>query len=73
MMIDWCASMGLAVHKKNTGKAKKILVGDEESGMYYWDEIQPEIKPVVKSDKVYPNDPCPCGSGKKYKKCCGRK
>ena len=25
------------------------------------------------SDKVYPNDPCPCGSGKKYKQCCGRK
>ena len=23
--------------------------------------------------KVYPNDPCPCGSGKKYKNCCGRK
>ena len=22
--------------------------------------------------KLYPNDPCPCGSGKKYKKCCGR-
>ena len=27
---------------------------------------------VVKETKVYPNDPCPCGSGKKYKKCCGR-
>ncbi len=26
-----------------------------------------------KEDKVYPNDPCPCGSGKKYKQCCGRK
>ncbi len=25
------------------------------------------------NDKVYPNDPCPCGSGKKYKACCGRK
>ena len=25
-----------------------------------------------KSAKVYPNDPCPCGSGKKYKNCCGR-
>ncbi len=25
------------------------------------------------SEKIYPNDPCPCGSGKKYKKCCGRK
>jgi uncharacterized protein YecA (UPF0149 family) len=22
--------------------------------------------------KVYPNDPCPCGSGKKFKKCCGK-
>lgn len=27
---------------------------------------------VVKEQKVYPNDPCPCGSGKKYKKCCGK-
>ena len=31
-------------------------------------------KPVQrKEEKVYPNDPCPCGSGKKYKQCCGRK
>ena len=28
---------------------------------------------IVKDAKVYPNDPCPCGSGKKYKKCCGKK
>ena len=28
--------------------------------------------PVKKEVKVYPNDPCPCGSGKKYKQCCGR-
>ena len=28
-------------------------------------------KPIVKSVKVGRNDPCPCGSGKKYKKCCG--
>ncbi len=27
---------------------------------------------IVKEAKVYPNDPCPCGSGKKYKKCCGK-
>ena len=27
---------------------------------------------IVKEAKVFPNDPCPCGSGKKYKKCCGR-
>jgi preprotein translocase subunit SecA len=29
-------------------------------------------KPVKKGEKVGRNDPCPCGSGKKYKKCCGR-
>ncbi len=29
--------------------------------------------PAIKTtQKVYPNDPCPCGSGKKFKKCCGR-
>ena len=27
---------------------------------------------VRKAKKVFPNDPCPCGSGKKYKKCCGK-
>ena len=26
----------------------------------------------MNSYKVYPNDPCPCGSNKKYKKCCGK-
>ena len=31
-------------------------------------------QPKVRSEqKIYPNDPCPCGSGKKYKQCCGRK
>ena len=29
-------------------------------------------KPVKKEGRIYPNDPCPCGSGKKYKQCCGR-
>ena len=28
---------------------------------------------IVKEKKIYPNDPCPCGSGKKYKKCCGKR
>ncbi|MFR3729918.1 preprotein translocase subunit SecA [Lacrimispora sp.] len=37
------------------------------------DESGPKA-PVKKIEaKVYPNDPCPCGSGKKYKQCCGRK
>ena len=28
---------------------------------------------IRKEKKIFPNDPCPCGSGKKYKQCCGRK
>lgn len=31
-----------------------------------------KIQPIVKERKIGRNDPCPCGSGKKYKKCCGR-
>ena len=30
------------------------------------------VKPIVKGKEPGRNDPCPCGSGKKYKKCCGR-
>ena len=39
----------------------------------YDDFRMPVQQPIVKEKKIYPNDPCPCGSGKKYKKCCGRK
>ena len=31
-----------------------------------------KAKPFRVAKKIGPNDPCPCGSGKKYKKCCGR-
>ena len=37
------------------------------------DESGPRAPKKRAADKVYPNDPCPCGSGKKYKQCCGRK
>lgn len=54
-------------------------------GLEEWDDIfdketqkalykeQKSSTTIVKEAKVYPNDPCPCGSGKKYKKCCGKK
>ena len=36
--------------------------------------ISPNRKNVITGKKkIYPNDPCPCGSGKKYKNCCGRR
>ena len=45
---------------------------DEETRKTLYKE-QKASTTVVKETKVYPNDPCPCGSGKKYKKCCGKK
>jgi len=36
-----------------------------------WRNVGPRIEPVHVGPKVGRNDPCPCGSGKKYKKCCG--
>lgn len=65
----------------------KNMVAAEADWLYNleeWNDIFDEAKrkelykeqkrstTIVKEDKVYPNDPCPCGSGKKYKKCCGR-
>ena len=44
---------------------------DEETRKALYKE-QKASTTIVKEEKIYPNDPCPCGSGKKYKKCCGR-
>ncbi len=37
------------------------------------DDSGPRAPKKRAAEKIYPNDPCPCGSGKKYKQCCGRK
>ncbi|MCR5848124.1 MAG: SEC-C domain-containing protein [Lachnospiraceae bacterium] len=42
---------------------------EEKKALYKEQKASTTIK---KDAKVYPNDPCPCGSGKKYKKCCGK-
>ncbi|MCP5508583.1 MAG: SEC-C domain-containing protein, partial [Chlamydiales bacterium] len=45
---------------------------DEQPPQQAGQEQQPRPEPVVVGPKVGRNDPCPCGSGKKYKKCCGQ-
>jgi len=44
---------------------------DEETRKRLFKE-QKESGTIRNEPKIYPNDPCPCGSGKKYKKCCGK-
>ena len=48
---------------------EKIYDADTRHRLYL---EQKKSGTIVKEQKIYPNDPCPCGSGKKYKKCCGR-
>lgn len=48
---------------------KTIFDEDKLNELY---KEQKRSTTIVKEQKVYPNDPCPCGSGKKYKKCCGK-
>lgn len=58
------------------GQLKAFENEMEKTDLYndrYDDFQRPAQQPIKKEKKIYPNDPCPCGSGKKYKKCCGKK
>lgn len=54
----------------NLEEWKEIFDDDTRKALY---KEQKTSTTIVKDAKIYPNDPCPCGSGKKYKKCCGRR
>lgn len=51
-------------------RKEKHLPNDQEEYIAY--EGNSNHEQYTATTKVYPNDPCPCGSGKKYKKCCGK-
>ncbi|MCR4929534.1 MAG: SEC-C domain-containing protein [Lachnospiraceae bacterium] len=53
----------------NLEEWNEYFTEDEKKALYKEQKASTTIKKDV---KVYPNDPCPCGSGKKYKKCCGK-
>ncbi len=67
------------LYKNMVAAGADWLYGLEEWNAIYDEETQKALykeqkssTTIVKDKKVYPNDPCPCGSGKKYKKCCGK-
>ena len=57
-------------HQEELPKESEKLLREQENLTAKSDQLN--AKPKILSGKVYPNDPCPCGSGRKYKKCCGR-
>jgi uncharacterized protein YecA (UPF0149 family) len=53
--------------KQDKEKAyKKQLPGEDDQ------PLPPPVEPIEVKDKPGRNDPCSCGSGKKYKQCCGK-
>ena len=70
---DDTARMVMSVMPKPQGEVKRVEVAKPVSAGFAGAEGKSvQKKPVVnKGAKVGRNDPCPCGSGKKYKKCCG--
>jgi len=83
--MDEDTQVSLAFEKELLYKNMVAAEADWLYGLEAWDEIlgeerkkelykeQKSSTTIVKEAKIYPNDPCPCGSGKKYKKCCGKK
>jgi SWIM/SEC-C metal-binding protein len=74
------------VNVQTEERLKEVASIFEEHGWKYTIELEPDKpediidleillnpqKPISAEKKVGRNDPCPCGSGNKYKKCCGR-
>lgn len=63
-------------HLKHKGKdyaQREIATFERRDGLWYYtdSEFNPKDEPV-RCEKIGRNDPCSCGSGKKFKKCCGK-
>lgn len=75
-----------AVTVQTEARKKEVAALFEKNGWHYTIELEPEKpedtidlerllhppQPVRAAEKVGRNLPCPCGSGKKFKRCCGR-
>ena len=82
--MDENTTVSLAFDKEKLYKNMVDAKADWLYGLPAWDEIYPKEKQkemyleakkmhtIVKPKKIGRNDPCPCGSGKKYKHCCGK-
>ena len=61
------AELEAMAEEKIRAQASRVLAKPQE-------ELSERNKVIpFPGKKIYPNDPCPCGSGKKYKHCCGKK
>ncbi len=68
--VEFVASF---THEDQDQVYHEVATFDKIDGQWYFREGRPGVRqPIVREEpKVGRNDPCPCGSGRKYKKCCG--
>jgi hypothetical protein len=66
-VIKWMFTFKVEEHRHKTPGEKSAILPDVGKKQMNGGELRPII-----GKKIAPNDPCPCGSGKKYKHCCGR-
>ncbi len=59
------------VHNQ-AGQLHEVSTFRREDGHWYYVDGESKKTQTARSDKIGRNQPCPCGSGKKYKKCCGK-
>jgi len=60
------------VQISHESQVDRLQPKEQEMSFHHGGESEVKKEPVRKKDKVGRNDPCPCGSGKKYKKCHGQ-
>ncbi len=65
------AVLSLRPNQQVEKKKAAVITGEGFAGADGAKQSKPKANPARRAVKVGPNDPCPCGSGKKYKKCCG--
>ena len=61
-----------SIFEENGWKYRIGLERDKPEDITDLERLLNPPKPKIAEKKVGPNEPCPCGSGKKYKKCCGK-
>ncbi len=67
--VEFVAHFGL--EGERYAHRERSLFGKVDGRWYFQEEANRKSQPIVKGAQPGRNDPCPCGSGKKYKKCCG--
>jgi SEC-C motif-containing protein len=69
--VEFIAHFDIEGERRDHRERSLFRYDAPRGGWYFLEEANRKPEPIVKGVQVGRNDPCPCGSGKKFKKCCG--